>query len=631
MGGARFHGPWPGGPRQRRRSPKARGRDESSCTRSRWVLLWVVLVGAAAAWGDSHLTERLRGRRGDGLPNVGASGLGRPSSSTAAEGRVPGRETAWEGPVSAYEREEAARRQEARYEGWGDPQAGPQVIWLDPHDLRGGGEPEATKKAQQQKRPPSRSAPGNNPECPSVREEACKVGGCPFKGTRDKLVHHLAREHQLPGGKDAVPAADLARLGNGHYEKVSYKDLKKEKAEGSAKEILWKRSAKAKMVNVDESPAHAGTIEGTLGVRDARWLACPDLKQGCYSLHGIRQGAAFFCPLLGCERSMRAAGGRMGPKFSSFGALKAHLDVHNREDKINPNVLSQLGLRECVVCGDMVKIEKMAHAACAKKLKGGDNPGVTSIPHADRSTLPGWGEVAHLRLQTRNSVPRPLHRLWAETLTRTLKLVNEEKSEASALLLYMLPKTCLGRDRGGRKAHNKNITLTRDRLVAWGEGSYSRLWEDAKAGAAAAGGKDRARLDEEEGKLARATTLTKMGRFSMGNAALVAEGLAEDNNTTWEALLSKHPKAAEHRRQEGPAGLEAGDPLSVPEDAVLSAIKEFPRGSGAGPSSLRAQFLKDAAGAPDPQTRKPANPQTRKTRKPALGGPAGPLVHLMDS
>ncbi|KAJ9437544.1 hypothetical protein DIPPA_15353 [Diplonema papillatum] len=90
-----------------------------------------------------------------------------------------------------------------------------------------------------------------------------------------------------------------------------------------------------------------------------------------------------------------------------------------------------------------------------------------------------------------------------------------------------------------------------------------------------------------------------MGRFSMGNAALVAEGLAEDNNTTWEALLSKHPKAAEHRRQEGPAGLEAGDPLSVPEDAVLSAIKEFPRGSGAGPSSLRAQFLKDAAGAPD--------------------------------
>ncbi|KAJ9440485.1 hypothetical protein DIPPA_19115, partial [Diplonema papillatum] len=310
----------------------------------------------------------------------------------------------------------------------------------------------------------------------------------------------------------------VVAFGNGHYEKVSYKDLKKGKAEGSAKEILWKRSAKAKMVNVDESPAHAGTIEGTLGVRDARW-----------------------------------------------------------EDKINPNVLSQLGLRECVVCGDMVKIEKMAHAACAKKLKGGDNPGVTSIPHADRGTPPGWGEVAHLRLQTRNSVPRPLHRFWAETLTRTLKLVNEEKSEASVLLLCMLPKTCLGRDRGGRKAHNKNITLTRDRLVAWGEGSYSRLWEDAKAGAAAAGGKDRARLDEEEGKLARATTLTKMGGFSMGNAALVAEGLAEDNNTTWEALLSKHPKAAEHRRQEGPAGLEAGDPLSVPEDAVLSAIKEFPR------------------------------------------------------
>ncbi|KAJ9436743.1 hypothetical protein DIPPA_23870, partial [Diplonema papillatum] len=111
----------------------------------------------------------------------------RPRRLRRRRGSRPGRRR----PVSAYEREEAARRQEARYEGWGDPQAGPQVIWLDPHDLRGGGEPKATKKAQQQKRPPSRSAPGNNPECPSVREEACKVGGCPFKGTRDKLVHHL--------------------------------------------------------------------------------------------------------------------------------------------------------------------------------------------------------------------------------------------------------------------------------------------------------------------------------------------------------------------------------------------------------------------------------------------------------
>ncbi|KAJ9439924.1 tRNA (carboxymethyluridine(34)-5-O)-methyltransferase [Diplonema papillatum] len=78
--------------------------------------------------------------------------------------------------------------------------------------LKGTGGAGGAATPTQQKRPPSRSAPGNNPECPSVREEACKVGGCPFKGTRDKLVHHLAREHQLPGGKDAVPAADLARL-----------------------------------------------------------------------------------------------------------------------------------------------------------------------------------------------------------------------------------------------------------------------------------------------------------------------------------------------------------------------------------------------------------------------------------
>ncbi|KAJ9461710.1 Retrotransposable element SLACS 132 kDa protein [Diplonema papillatum] len=226
-----------------------------------------------------------------------------------------------------------------------------------------------------------------------------------------------------------------------------------------------------------------------------------------------------------------------------------------------------------------------------------DTVGAT-IPDPGRG-LPSWDEVAHLRCQTVAKVPRPVQRLWAETYIRTLRRVNTKRDEDSFILLYLFPKVCLWKSRGsGKRHHKKRASEIRDRLVAWGEGEYTDLWQEAKrASEASKVGKGRDAQDSEDEKIARATTLAKLGRFSQGNAALTAGGLAEDNDKTWRALEEKHPKAAAAYENidygEGPGA------LKVEPELVLQAIRSFPRGSGAGPSSLRAQFVKDAVEAPD--------------------------------
>lgn len=69
------------------------------------------------------------------------------------------------------------------------------------------------------------------------------------------------------------------------------------------------------------------------------------------------------------------------------------------------------------------------------------------------------------------------------------------------------------------------------------------------------------------------------------------DSLAPDNEETYNILLSKHPSPSREIRS--PPASDSVNPLFVDEQSVLKAIKNFKKGSAAGPDGIKPQFLKD--------------------------------------
>ncbi|KAJ9436461.1 Retrotransposable element SLACS 132 kDa protein [Diplonema papillatum] len=385
----------------------------------------------------------------------------------------------------------------------------------------------------------------------------------------------------------------VVAFGNGHYEKV--------RIDSDGKEKLWKMATKAVVGRLRGSPATAPTIEGTTGADDIRWWVCPELTKASYSIMGLREGSKFFCPMRGCSRSQKPEGRIPGQPFSSFEALKGHINSHRKTIPVPESYLRQLGLRGCSVCGDVVLYSQETHADCRKKLeRPGEDP-ERPLLLDPKGSLPQWKEIAQLRVRMFDKVPRPVQRLWAETYVRTLRRAVDKNDESSYRLLYMLPKACLRKapGAGGKRNHKRHANDVKSRLQAWNEGEYGFLWSEAVESVRNSPHKKKEReLQEvEDERLARATVLAKLGRYSQGNKALTAKGLAEDNEETWKALESKHPKAAAAYDQVDYG--ETEEALEVTPENVLRCIRGFPRGSGAGPSAFKAQYIRDAVEAPD--------------------------------
>ncbi|KAJ9446222.1 tRNA (carboxymethyluridine(34)-5-O)-methyltransferase, partial [Diplonema papillatum] len=326
----------------------------------------------------------------------------------------------------------------------------------------------------------------------------------------------------------------VVAFGNGHYEKV--------RIDSDGKEKLWKMATKAVVGRLRGSPATAPTIEGTTGADDIR-----------------------------------------------------------KTIPVPESYLRQLGLRGCSVCGDVVLYSQETHADCRKKLeRPGEDP-ERPLLLDPKGSLPQWKEIAQLRVRMFDKVPRPVQRLWAETYVRTLRRAVDKNDESSYRLLYMLPKACLRKapGAGGKRNHKRHANDVKSRLQAWNEGEYGFLWSEAVESVRNSPHKKKEReLQEvEDERLARATVLAKLGRYSQGNKALTAKGLAEDNEETWKALESKHPKAAAAYDQVDYG--ETEEALEVTPENVLRCIRGFPRGSGAGPSAFKAQYIRDAVEAPD--------------------------------
>ena len=273
-----------------------------------------------------------------------------------------------------------------------------------------------------------------------------------------------------------------------------------------------------------------------------------------------------------------------------------HMTSHAKG--VLPGVVPSSWLRSqsrfiCPNCSSIVSNSHfVSHARkCPSVACGGQN-GQTNIFNVVSSsipnhqvTLPSLEDICSLKHPTIRFIPSSARPAFARVLSSVLKEIVAVNSVAAWTKLLMLPKCVLPNSkRGGR--HNKPISI--DILCdMWLKGNLCELWHRAQT---------RATISTQSKKVLpnkrvdSAIALAKDGLYSKACQMLTSQGVAPDDDNTWNLLISKHPQG------ECPSNLPIPSTVTVlPHDFnIVPVLRSFSKLTGAGPTGLRIQHLIDA-------------------------------------
>ena len=271
-----------------------------------------------------------------------------------------------------------------------------------------------------------------------------------------------------------------------------------------------------------------------------------------------------------------------------------HINAHlsgQRQGELPASWLSENYKVRCRVCGLCVAASRGVHDTCRPQERralqqSGPSQHESSNLREQPANLPALAEVHSRKTPTYQHVPKQCRGKWAQTLVRCLALVVHTNSAAAWTELEMLPKSVLCSPPRRGKAHAKAAAaFTLDRLARWEAGERLSLWGDlptTKLG----------KVDNSmEARHRRAEALAREGLDSKACAALTGEPLVEATRDNHRLLTQLHPE--EPPPNCPPLAELALAPRLLPE-AVLAALRSFPKGSGCGPAGLRAQHLLDS-------------------------------------
>ena len=277
-----------------------------------------------------------------------------------------------------------------------------------------------------------------------------------------------------------------------------------------------------------------------------------------------------------------------------------HMTSHAKG--VLPGVVPSSWLRSqsCFICPNCSSIVSNSHFVsharkCPSVAFGGQNGQTnifnvvpSSIPN-HQVTLPSLEDIGSLKHPTIRFIPSSARPAFARALFSVLKEIVAVNSVAAWTKLLMLPKCVLPTTkRGGR--HNKPISI--DILCdMWLKGNLCELWHRAQT---------RATISTQSKKVLpnkrvdSAIALAKDGLYSKACQMLTSQGLAPDDDNTWNLLISKHPQG------ECPSNLPIPSTETVlPHDFnIVPVLRSFSKLTGAGPTGLHIQHLIDAAEVP---------------------------------
>ncbi|CAK0900783.1 unnamed protein product [Prorocentrum cordatum] len=278
--------------------------------------------------------------------------------------------------------------------------------------------------------------------------------------------------------------------------------------------------------------------------------------------------------------------------WATTGAAIPHINAHlsgQLRGEVPEEWLQANRRTHCRVCG-----------LCVSTLRGGIHPTCRPLERQQaraqppgappaQAAPPGMPTLAEIRsraVPTLKHVPKECRGAWAPALTRCLAQVVHTNSVEAWTELQMLTKCLLAAPPRRGRAHARAVAaFTADRLARWEHGERAELWADLAE-------PQRWKLDNStEARQRRADALAREGLDRKAVAALMSEPLVDPTAEARRKLEALHPT-----EPPPPPGPPAGLPpaLRLTSDQVAEALKSFPEGSGAGPSALRAQHLRDA-------------------------------------
>ena len=177
-------------------------------------------------------------------------------------------------------------------------------------------------------------------------------------------------------------------------------------------------------------------------------------------------------------------------------------------------------------------------------------------------------------------------------------IVSDPLDLGSWVKFFMLARCILANPpRGGRSHWRDTQKAVRFRIAKWKAGQLLELWDDILVENNRLKNIFEKRTNSPvHGNIHRARRAVEDGQFRKALQTLSSAGFAPSSSDVYDAMLSKHPQSAPPPIPSTPVP----PAIQVSELDVVRALQSFPNGTAPGPSSLRANHLKEAVFCPSP-------------------------------
>ena len=185
--------------------------------------------------------------------------------------------------------------------------------------------------------------------------------------------------------------------------------------------------------------------------------------------------------------------------------------------------------------------------------------------------LPTFDSVCQLPGRTVRHIPVKDRLVFALALCSALN----DNSEDAWLKVFMLPKCLLlAPKRGGR--HHKPVPISHQ-CAQWSKGEFSALWNRASSHHSSG---PRLTPNHNSSAVQTAVSLAREGLLSKPCQVLTSSGMAPNNDTTWNLLVSKHLKGIPTTLPTAPP---SAAPCLPPDFHIMAILHSFPKDTALAP------------------------------------------------
>lgn len=220
--------------------------------------------------------------------------------------------------------------------------------------------------------------------------------------------------------------------------------------------------------------------------------------------------------------------------------------------------------------------------------------------------LPSLESVLRVRVSTLRHVPKVARDAWAGVVGEVTQSISFDPTLVDSWVKFFMLAKCILTNpvREGRSHWRNTQRLVQARIAQWRAEKVTELWNDVLE----TSNRLSQRLSRNRPNTSPAPELLPLanarrtrraaedGQYRKAIQLLSSAGIAQSSRDVLEAMLSKHPQSAPSSIPSPPPP----PPVHVSESDVVRALQSFPSGTAPGPSSLRANHLKEAVFCPSP-------------------------------